>query len=196
MWAQGRELGRVSVSRVGREKTDKLMMVDTGASMQLLTHLPEHRRQMYNLRPVRAGDRVMMNKHPEPVEAIGSLDLWVRCEATGKIVMMHFDEVLYVPGSGYVLFGWSAYAESFSRTGPEPKLLTGRETVSVPVQGGGMVVGKKQQGLYFLRLVAQPGRIARAQPAVKVEEERVAEESVNKDNLTMGHESWRRPTKS
>ena len=130
------------------------ILLDNAATVSALVHTQELYEKMYDVREAKRGRVVMMNSHPERVVAVGKLDVRVRCQKTGKVVVIKLRDVLFVPTSAYFILGWSAYARLLQRRGAKPVAGVLEEKMcAIPLEDGSLLWAKQERGLYFFERV-------------------------------------------
>ena len=129
------------------------LLVDNASNVHLVCD-PALRSRMYDLLPIPQTQQfILMNAHPLPVLARGSLDVRVACSRTGVEHLFRLRNVAFCEASAWNILSWSAYADQLAlSSGQEPLLLTGRQEVGVPTAGGARVWGTREGGIFRLHL--------------------------------------------
>ena len=174
--------------RKGRRK-DRFffLQVDTCANISIVGSRAVIER-LTDIRKATKGQVVMMNSHPESIEAYGTLTCDLKDEATGEWMRLVLRDVAVVPGSSFNLLGWSAYkrqiANEMRSPGPLSLVFSG-EKVHLPLSPCGSATGSQRGGLFSFR--CRPIQ-ARAHALINVEMPTMVKNEVEGDAPRMEEE--------
>jgi hypothetical protein len=141
----------------GRQRDHFWLHIDNAATITLVSSMFLRNRMTDVIIP-QATHVVMMNAHPERIEAYGTLSVEVRDENTSTWKSITLYNVAFVPKSNWNLLSWTAHADALVKDKGEVPvpLMTHRNTITLPVSISeeGKVetaTGKRRNGLFAVK---------------------------------------------